>query len=112
MNHKTSATIAACRHGRRFWPLLLCGVVAIASGADAWWSPGDKRPMPAFVEYTNALGKLGIVNTGGEVATDGQPFFEALGSNGRACVSCHQPADGMSLSLPSIEAALAGNRWH
>jgi hypothetical protein len=30
------------------------------------------------------------------------PFFAPLGTNGRACVTCHQPADGMSLSLDSI----------
>lgn len=38
--------------------------------------------------------------------TLGHPFFTALGRNGRACVTCHQPADGMALSLRSIQ-----ERW-
>jgi hypothetical protein len=82
--------------------LLSCGAVAVAASADSWWSPGDKRPLPATVEYDNAAGRLGIVNTGGAVNTDGHPFFEPLGSNGRGCVTCHQPADAMSLSLDTI----------
>jgi hypothetical protein len=30
------------------------------------------------------------------------PFFVPLGSNGRACVTCHQPSDGMGLSVATI----------
>ena len=67
-----------------------------------WWAPGEDRPLPAYVEYVNASGRLGILNASGEIATDGHPFFEPIGTNGRACVSCHQPADGMSLALSSI----------
>jgi hypothetical protein len=69
---------------------------------DQWWAPGDDRPLPAYIEYADPSGRLGLVNASGPVTTDGHPFFEALGSNGRGCVSCHQPADGMSLSLESI----------
>ena len=73
---------------------------------DLWWAPGDDRPLPAYVEYENSWGRLGIVNASGTLDTDGHPFFEPLGTNGRACVSCHQPADGMSLAVTSI-----ANRW-
>jgi hypothetical protein len=52
---------------------------------------------------------------GGEVATfrlgnaptitKGNPFFEAFpGSNGRSCVTCHQPPSGWSISLKNIKA--------
>jgi len=71
--------------------------------APPWWiAPGEGRSLPAYVEYANAFGRLGIVNADGAIATAGHPFFEPLGSNGRACVTCHQPADGMSLALPTI----------
>jgi hypothetical protein len=76
------------------------------SGASQWWEPGDDRPLPAYVEYANAWGRLGVLNASGAVDTRGHPFFEPLGRNGRACVSCHQPADGMSLALTSI-----AERW-
>lgn len=68
-----------------------------------WWPPGDDRVLPAYAEYGNDFGLIGIVNTDGPIDTTAHPFFEPLGSNGRACVSCHQPADGMSLSVSSIE---------
>jgi hypothetical protein len=67
-----------------------------------WWAPGEDRPLPAYVEYTNAWGRLGLLNASGTIDTAGHPFFEAIGTNGRACVSCHQPADGMSLALSSV----------
>ncbi len=77
-----------------------------AEPARPWWTPGEDRPIPATIEYPNALGRSGLVNDSGVVVTDGHPFFEALGSNGRGCVTCHQPSDGMSLALTSIQA-----RW-
>ena len=47
-----------------------------------------------------------MLNTAGAIDTTGHPFFTALGANGRACVTCHQPADGMSIS-----AATLRKRW-
>ncbi|HET8698401.1 MAG TPA: hypothetical protein VFO94_12990, partial [Gammaproteobacteria bacterium] len=72
-----------------------------------WWAPGDGRTLPAYVEYPNEWGSVAIVNTSGAIDTAGHPFFEPLGTNGRACVSCHQPADGMSIALSTIV-----RRWH
>jgi hypothetical protein len=72
-----------------------------------WWFPGDGHVLPAAVQFSNLHGAVGLINTDGSIATDGHPFFEPLGSNGRACVSCHQPASGMSLSLALIE-----DRWN
>jgi hypothetical protein len=71
-----------------------------------WWSPGEGTPLPEFITYSNEHGQLGILNAEGMVDTKGHAFFEPIGTNGRACVSCHQPEDGMSLSLASIR-----ERW-
>src|SRR3990170_8508715 len=67
-----------------------------------WWAPGANGSLPAYADYANAWGRLGIVNASGPVETAGHPFFEPIGGNGRACVSCHQPADGMSLAVTTI----------
>jgi len=76
-----------------------------SSGRGApWWSPGSGEVLPAAAAYPNDYGALGIVNTGGPVATQGHPFFEPLGKNGRACVTCHQPASAMSLSVAAVRA--------
>lgn len=76
--------------------------------APPWWfAPGEGRELAAYAEYDNTSGRLGIVNAAGIIETAGHPFFEPLGTNGRACVSCHQPADSMSVSLRTITALWA-----
>ena len=77
-----------------------------ATGPDRWWTPGEGREFPAQLDYADPTGRLRLLLEGGPMATRDHPFFEALGPNGRACVTCHQPADGMSLSAVS-----ARRRW-
>jgi len=73
---------------------------------DAWWSPGNGDVLPSTISYDNPYGALTILNTSGSIGTKGHAFFEPIGTNGRACVTCHQPADGMSISLETIR-----QRW-
>ena len=81
-------------------------VAAQGQASSRWWSPGDGRTLPASLDYANPDGALGILNTAGPIETKGHPFFEPIGTNGRACVTCHQPSDAMSVS-----AASARERW-
>lgn len=80
---------------------------AVSAGAgqlappDRWWAPQGGRVLPAVLDYDNAQGTLRTLLVGGSLDTKGHPFFEPLGPNGRACVTCHQPADAMSLSVDS-----------
>ncbi len=62
--------------------------------------------MPASVLYPDDTGLIKILNVGGAFQTKGHAFFTPLGTNGRACVTCHQPSDGMGLSVSSIR-----QRW-
>ncbi len=71
-----------------------------------WWVPDSNRVFPATASYPDSNGVVTVLHVGGAVNTKGNPFFTALGSNGRACVSCHQPIDGMSVSVQAIRA-----RW-
>jgi hypothetical protein len=71
-----------------------------------WWDPGRGIALPPSKDYDDASGQLRVLNKSGEVETKGHPFFTALGSNGRACVTCHQPSNAMSLSLELIR-----DRW-
>jgi len=87
--------------------LALAGIAHVgAAGPSGWWSPGEGGRLPAYATYANDYGEVGVLNTSGPVDTRGHPFFEPLGGNGRACVSCHQPANGMALSVASIQ-----ERW-
>ncbi len=85
---------------------MLASWLAGGAAAGEWWAPGDGRPLPAETSYPNAAGALGILNTSGTIDTRGHPFFEPLGTNGRACVTCHQPSDAMALSVESVR-----ERW-
>src|SRR5438552_3588599 len=71
-----------------------------------WWDSGRGIALPPSKDYDDASGQLRLLNQSGEVETKGHPFFTALGSNGRACVTCHQPSNAMSLSLDLIR-----DRW-
>lgn len=85
------------------------GGAAYSSGDTAdtrWWSPGEGRVFPAELDYRNENGVLRTLLVDGPMETKGHPFFEPIGPNGRACVTCHQPADGMSLSAKTVR-----DRW-
>jgi hypothetical protein len=85
---------------------LLAAAVAFAQSEDRrdrWWDPGEGRVFPASLDYRNANGTLRLLLDNGPMPTRGHPFFTALGPNGRACVTCHQPADAMSLSAASAQ---------
>ena len=74
--------------------------------ATPWWDPARGIPLAASKDFDDPSGQLRLLNKSGEVQTKGHPFFTPLGSNGRSCVTCHQPTTAMSLSLDLIR-----NRW-
>src|SRR5688572_14582353 len=72
----------------------------------SWIEPGSGATLPRDLVFANGLGRLGVLNAEGPIDTSGHPFFEAIGSNARACVTCHQPANAMSVSVETIR-----ERW-
>src|SRR5262245_56523127 len=82
------------------------GVAAGGESTSRWWTPGEGTPLPPYITYANDYGQLGILNTAGVITTRGHAFFEPIGANGRACVSCHQPQNGMALGVAAIR-----ERW-
>lgn len=67
-----------------------------------WWRPGDGQVFAPSATFKNGAGSITTLNAAGATDTQGHPFFTPLGTNGRACITCHQPADGMSVSLDTI----------
>ena len=93
--------------GLAFWTTCALAVIAAQSGSsEGWWSPGQGTPLAGFAAYPNDRGQVGVLNASGPYETKGHPFFEPIGTNGRACVTCHQPSDAMSLSVKSVR-----ERW-
>ncbi len=87
----------------------VAGLAAAEGPPERWWKPGEGRVFPAQLDYDNAQGVSRLLLIGGALETKDHPFFSALGPNGRACVTCHQPADGMSLSVASAQRQWARN---
>lgn len=69
-----------------------------------WIAAGSAGTLPAQMEFATANGRVGILLSSGPVEMKDHPFFTPLGTNGRACVTCHQPAYGMSFSAEAARA--------
>jgi cytochrome c peroxidase len=89
------------RRWRRRW--LIC-VSALAAGALCAGLAGSqaRAKPPVLTEYPDPSGSFATYEPGGPAAPD-NPFFHPLGRNGRACVTCHQPADGWTITPAHIE---------
>src|ERR1700722_16591232 len=58
--------------------------------------------IPNMKPFRDPTGYVATYNQGG--AIDGNnPFFQSLGTNGRTCETCHQGAQGLSMSVASIQ---------
>ena len=69
-----------------------------------WVAAGAGGTLAAQTEYATATGRVGVLLASGPVDMKDHPFFTPLGSNGRACITCHQPAYGMSFSADAARA--------
>jgi cytochrome c peroxidase len=90
---------------------LLALVTALAQGnsynaSHLWWEPNQDEFFPWDSDYENPTGLLRVSLPNGSFRTGGHPFFKPLGANGRACITCHQPSNAMSLSVDNIR-----RRW-
>ncbi len=83
-------------------PRPLVAVVAslLAFGAGAADGPGAF--LPNMLPIPNASGLAATFSTQGRISLSG-PFFQSLGTNGRACVSCHQPQAGWTITPENVQ---------
>ena len=77
------------------WLMVACGLPSLAAAAEA-----DDRQRPDRLQMHSARNESGVAVT---LISRGfidrrNPFFQELGVNGRSCVSCHQPAEGWSVT--------------
>jgi cytochrome c peroxidase len=60
--------------------------------------------IPTYEDLTDPSGKIGTYQPGGPTSTASNAFFQALGTNGRSCFTCHQPQNAWSVSAASVKA--------
>lgn len=78
----------------------------VRAESSRWIEASSRGVLPAEMYFSNAHGRLGVLLIGGSVEMKGHPFFEPQGSNSRACVTCHQPSNAMSVSVEAVR-----ERW-
>ena len=77
---------------RTYLVFCICMSLAACGGGDS--SNGKNRAFDTstmFQAFPNSTGSLRTVSSKGAVSAD-HPFFLSIGTNGRACVTCHQPS--------------------
>jgi len=76
--------------------LLLTGATGLAI------AHSSNESVPIFQEFSDPAGRFANLNTAGPTEMASNPFFQDLGTNGRRCVTCHQPSDAWSVTPPHI----------
>jgi cytochrome c peroxidase len=77
-------------------------IMLLSVGAPLAVPEGSKQFMPRFQEFSDPDGAFANLNLGVPTDTNSNPFFQELGTNGRQCVTCHQPSDAFSITPPHI----------
>lgn len=72
-------------------------VAALAQGQNP-----APAPIPNLKPFHDPSGYFGTFTSAGSVDPN-NPFFQNLGTNGRRCVTCHQPSDAWSVTPPHIQ---------
>jgi len=79
---------------------LITGVTLVAAAAVAAiataFASSDTERRASQLTFANPGGVIGTV--GMEEADSVNPFFQQLGTNGRRCVTCHQPAQAWTIT--------------
>src|SRR6476620_6971990 len=58
--------------------------------------------IPKFEVDRDASGAIATFQPDGQTFTKNNAFFQNLGTNGRTCFTCHQPANGWTVSAASV----------
>jgi hypothetical protein len=80
-------------------------VVAVLTGGALAERARGASPHGTVFTTDNESGMARTINVAGfPVVADKNPFFLDLGANGRRCVTCHQPAENMTVSAAGVRA--------
>src|ERR1700730_15729356 len=109
MRHKARCTIPSDKGGslnrclRRSGRIAsVAAILLAATGLVVADASHSGLVVPFFQLFSDPDGRFANLNLGGPTDTATNPFFEDMGSNGRSCVTCHQPGDAFSVTPPHI----------
>jgi hypothetical protein len=73
-----------------------CLTLSASAGA------GERPLMPNMLPIANGTGMAATFSTSGSIDVTGA-FFQAFGTNDRACVTCHQPSEGWTVTPVGLQ---------
>lgn len=85
------------------WQFLLVLATGCVADVDIVGNDGTEAIASAAFGTPNETGFGDTFFAAGSLDTS-NPFFSSLGTNGRACVNCHQPAQGWSITPAGVRA--------
>jgi cytochrome c peroxidase len=68
-----------------------------------------REPEPGLLVSLDPSGQLRTLNVNGDLDVN-NAFFQDLGTNGRRCVTCHQPAEAWSIAPEGVRARFRQSR--
>jgi len=77
-------------------------VFSVVHGLNSTSFADDAESIPNNRPFRNANGKSATLSTQGKVDLTGE-FFQAQGTNGRSCASCHIAADGWAINPGTLQ---------
>ena len=80
---------------RSAWGWVLAGLCGFAANG---------QMLPNLFPFADDSGMVETFNAGGQPIDMTGPFFQSLGTNGRSCMTCHQPAQGWGISAAGVKA--------
>lgn len=87
-------------------PLRIASIATllVAAAAALAFSESSNSAIPRFQVFPDPDGAFATINLKGPTGTSTNPFFLDMGTNGRRCVTCHEPSDAFSITPPHIQA--------
>lgn len=85
---------------------ILAVSAVFAASALVFGASGPARVDPNLSWFRNDSGQAQTFNSRGILNPD-NPFFKSLGTNGRACVTCHAAEDGWTITPASVRRRFA-----
>ena len=67
------------------------------------------RLIPGYSIFTTRTGQVRTLDVNGPLDLD-NPFFQDLGTNGRRCVTCHQPAAAWTITPANVQERFEASR--
>jgi len=83
-------------------------ITGVFSGAGARQIAASDDGLPRLVS-DNSSGRVRTIDINGDLDLS-NPFFKELGTNGRACFSCHRPEQGWTITPESVQKRFLESR--